>query len=41
MASGTQPNISPEQTLYTFEQTMHLVTRLQAKKVLFVHLEEY
>ncbi len=28
-------------TLYTFEQTMHLATRLQAKRVLFVHLEEY
>ena len=28
-------------TLYTFEQTMNLTTRLQAKKVLFVHLEEY
>ena len=28
-------------TLYTFEQTMHLTTRLQAKRVLFVHLEEY
>ena len=28
-------------TLYTFEQTLELATRLQAKKVLFVHLEEY
>jgi phosphoribosyl 1,2-cyclic phosphate phosphodiesterase len=28
-------------TLYTFEQTMDLVTRLQAERVLFVHLEEY
>jgi phosphoribosyl 1,2-cyclic phosphate phosphodiesterase len=28
-------------TLYTFEQTMDLVTRLRAKKVVFVHLEEY
>ena len=28
-------------TLYSFEQTMELVTRLQAKKVVFVHLEEY
>jgi phosphoribosyl 1,2-cyclic phosphate phosphodiesterase len=28
-------------TLYTFEQTMDLVTCLQAKKVVFVHLEEY
>jgi len=28
-------------TLYTFEQTMFLVTQLQAKKVVFVHLEEY
>ena len=28
-------------TLYTFEQTMFLVTQLQARKVVFVHLEEY
>ena len=28
-------------TLYTFEQTLDLVTRLQAKRVLFTHLEEY
>jgi phosphoribosyl 1,2-cyclic phosphate phosphodiesterase len=28
-------------TLYTFEQTLQLATRLQARKVLFVHLEEY
>ena len=28
-------------TMYTFEQTLHLATRLQAKRVLFVHLEEY
>ena len=28
-------------TLYTFEQTMSLATRLRAKRVLFVHLEEY
>jgi phosphoribosyl 1,2-cyclic phosphate phosphodiesterase len=28
-------------TLYTFEQTMDLAARVQAKKVLFVHLEEY
>jgi len=28
-------------TLYTFEQTVDLATRLQAKRVLFVHLEEY
>lgn len=28
-------------TLYTFEQTLALAERLQAKKVLFVHLEEY
>jgi phosphoribosyl 1,2-cyclic phosphate phosphodiesterase len=28
-------------TLYTFEQTLDLATRLQTKKVLFVHLEEY
>lgn len=28
-------------TLYTFKQTLDLATRLQSKKVLFVHLEEY
>ena len=28
-------------TLYTFEQTMNLAVCLQAKRVLFVHLEEY
>ena len=28
-------------TLYTFEQTLELATRLQARKVAFVHLEEY
>ena len=28
-------------TLYTFEQTLSLAARLQAKKVLFMHLEEY
>ena len=28
-------------TLYTFEQTMELATRIQAKEALFVHLEEY
>jgi phosphoribosyl 1,2-cyclic phosphate phosphodiesterase len=28
-------------TLYTFEQTMELATRLKAERVLFVHLEEY
>jgi len=28
-------------TLYTFEQTMDLATRLQAENILFVHLEEY
>lgn len=28
-------------TLYTYEQTLDLATRIQAKKVLFVHLEEY
>jgi phosphoribosyl 1,2-cyclic phosphate phosphodiesterase len=28
-------------TLYTFEQTLDLARRIQAKKVLFVHLEEY
>ena len=28
-------------TLYTYEQTLDLAARIQAKKVLFVHLEEY
>ncbi|MFC1904543.1 MBL fold metallo-hydrolase [Chloroflexota bacterium] len=28
-------------TLYTYEQTLHLAERIQAKRVLFVHLEEY
>ena len=28
-------------TLYTFEQTLELATRIQAKKFVFVHLEEY
>ena len=28
-------------TLYTFEQTLDMADRLQSKKVLFVHLEEY
>jgi len=28
-------------TLYTFEQTLALAARIEAKKVLFVHLEEY
>ncbi len=28
-------------TLYTFEQTLQLAARLQAKRVVFVHLEEY
>jgi len=28
-------------TLYTYEQTMELAGRLQAKRVVFVHLEEY
>lgn len=28
-------------TLYTFEQTLALASRIQARKVLFVHLEEY
>jgi len=28
-------------TLYTFDQTMDLATQIQAKEVLFVHLEEY
>lgn len=28
-------------TLYTFEQTLDLATRIQAKRILFVHLEEY
>ncbi len=29
------------QTLYTFEQILELAARLQAKKTVFVHLEEY
>ncbi len=28
-------------TLYTFEETMDLATRLEARKIVFVHLEEY
>ncbi len=28
-------------TLYTFEETLELAARIEAKKVLFVHLEEY
>jgi len=28
-------------TLYTFEQTMNLAKRIQAKETIFVHLEEY
>jgi len=28
-------------TLYTSEQTLELVARIEAKKVLFIHLEEY
>ena len=28
-------------TLYTYKQTLDLASRIQAKKVLFVHLEEY
>jgi len=28
-------------TLYTFEQTLELARRIEARKVLFVHLEEY
>lgn len=28
-------------TLYTFEQTLELASRIQAEKILFVHLEEY
>ena len=28
-------------TMYTFEQTLELAARIQARKVLFVHLEEY
>ena len=29
------------ETLYTFEQTLELAARLEAKRVLFMHLEEY
>ncbi len=28
-------------TLYTFEQTLEVVARIEARKILFVHLEEY
>ncbi len=28
-------------TLYTFQQTLDLAARVEARKVLFVHLEEY
>ena len=28
-------------TLYTFEQTLRLATSIKAKRVIFVHLEEY
>jgi phosphoribosyl 1,2-cyclic phosphate phosphodiesterase len=28
-------------TLYTFEQTLELAARIEARKILFVHLEEY
>ena len=28
-------------TLYTFEETLALAERIRAKKVLFVHMEEY
>lgn len=28
-------------TLYTFEQTLELASRIEAKRILFVHLEEY
>jgi len=28
-------------TLYTFEQTLDLAARLHAKRIVFVHLEEY
>jgi phosphoribosyl 1,2-cyclic phosphate phosphodiesterase len=36
-----QPDHESRMTIYTFEQTMYLTERLHAKKVLFVHLEEY
>ena len=35
------PEHTSRTTLYTFEQTTDLATRIQAKRVLFVHLEEY
>lgn len=35
------PDHISRNTLYTFEQTLELAYRIEAKKVLFVHLEEY
>jgi len=35
------PEHISRKTLYTFEQTLELTGRLHAKKVVFVHLEEY
>ena len=35
------PNHISRNTLYTFGQTLELAARIRAKKVLFVHLEEY
>ena len=35
------PGYISRTTLYTFERIMELATHLQAKKVVFVHLEEY
>ncbi len=35
------PDHISRKTLYTYEQTLALAARIQAEKVLFVHLEEY
>ncbi len=35
------PDHISRNTLYTFEQTLDLAKRIKAKKILFVHLEEY
>ena len=36
-----QPDHISRTTLYTFEQTLEVAARIQARKVLFVHLEEH
>jgi phosphoribosyl 1,2-cyclic phosphate phosphodiesterase len=35
------PNHISRKTLYTFQETVSLAQRIRAKKVLFVHMEEY